>query len=104
MNLNRNKAVEITGKRFGRLVAIKFTHFNKFHKSCWDFKCDCGNITNTIASAVIRNRVLSCGCLAKERRLMGTRRYGNFSAVKLKEYHLWSNMLNQDKFNSILSQ
>lgn len=37
------KKVDITGKRFGKLVAIKFSHKNNCGKNMWLCKCDCGN-------------------------------------------------------------
>ena len=33
---------DIAGKRYGRLVAISFTHFNEKFDDCWLFRCDCG--------------------------------------------------------------
>lgn len=58
---------DITGKRFGRLVAIKFDHRvqrhdDKGYRYFWLFKCDCGNKV-----VLERNgRAKSCGCLHKE--------------------------------------
>ena len=37
------KKVDITGKRFGRLVAIEPHHSDKNHQWHWLFECDCGN-------------------------------------------------------------
>ena len=33
----------IQGQRFGRLVALEFSHVNQRHKAFWRFQCDCGN-------------------------------------------------------------
>ena len=56
----------ITGNRFGRLVATGFKHFNDKKQDCWLFKCDCGNEKIMPSAHVKWGRVRSCGCLAKE--------------------------------------
>lgn len=55
---------DLTGRRFGRLVAQK--HFIKDHMSWWVCVCDCGNSHVTRANALKRGMVRSCGCLAKD--------------------------------------
>ena len=60
---------DITGKRYGRLVAVKFVEYRQFtrqRKACWLFKCDCGNEKIMPAVSVKFGRVRSCGCLATE--------------------------------------
>ena len=56
----------ITGKRFGRLVAIEFRYYNEKHDDCWLFRCDCGNEKIMSAANVKWCRVRSCGCLQTE--------------------------------------
>ena len=56
----------ITGKRFGRLVAVEFKYYNDNHNDCWLFKCDCGNEKIMPAANVKWCRVRSCGCLQSE--------------------------------------
>jgi hypothetical protein len=63
----KNSAVDITGERFGRLVAIKPTD----KRSCsghikWLFKCDCGNESIATANAVRQAHTSSCGCLQRD--------------------------------------
>lgn len=61
------KAIDITGQRFGRLIALKPTE-NRSSKGSimWLCKCDCGTIKE-ISIANLRNkRTKSCGCLARE--------------------------------------
>ena len=57
---------DIAGKRFGRLVAINFIHFNEQFNDCWLFRCDCGTEKIMPAARVKWGRVRSCGCLATE--------------------------------------
>jgi len=60
------KALDITGQRFGRLVAIKPLESTK-QGIKWAFKCDCGKDYVKFAKAVkINADKKSCGCLQKE--------------------------------------
>lgn len=57
---------DLTGQRFGRLVAIEFSHKNKYRTTFWKFQCDCGNQIITAGADAVRGKVTSCGCLQKE--------------------------------------
>lgn len=60
------KAIDISGKRFGRLVAVKPTT-NTPQGIMWMFLCDCGNEYFKLAKAVkIKPENKSCGCLQRE--------------------------------------
>lgn len=65
-----NNGIDITGQRFGRLVAIKLipreerTWSNK--ERAWLCKCDCGNETIVRQRCLLSARMTkSCGCLRK---------------------------------------
>lgn len=62
------RRVDVSGQRFGRLVAIEPCGTNKFNKHLFRCVCDCGNETNVIVSALINGSTKSCGCLLKEYR------------------------------------
>lgn len=65
--LGETNRKDITGKRFGRLVAIRPTGQNiKGQGREWEFRCDCGNLTHVSATAVIKGNTTSCGCYAAE--------------------------------------
>lgn len=72
------KRINITGQKIGRLTALEFC-FVKNGKSHWKFICDCGMFVTKIATYVTSNRILSCGCLAKEN---GIERMLKINAVK----------------------
>lgn len=55
----------ITGQRFGKLVAIRFDHVDEKYKPHWLFQCDCGNQKVLPVASVKWSNVRSCGCLAK---------------------------------------
>ncbi len=58
--------LDLAGKRFGRLVAIKYVGGSK-----WLCKCDCGNETTVDGGNLKIGNTISCGCArlnARERR------------------------------------
>lgn len=55
---------DITGQRFGRLLALRPTEQRTSNGSViWELKCDCGKLTYKTVNALKTGRVLSCGCL-----------------------------------------
>lgn len=58
-----SKEIDITGKRFGNLVAIKKVEskeYNGYKKGVWIFKCNCGNFEEKTKSSVVRGISLNC--------------------------------------------
>lgn len=80
---------DLTGKRFGRLVVLSFAGMKK-HKSCWNCKCDCGQMHITVARSLIRGRTKSCGCWHKE--AVGCRSYRH-GGTGTAEYRIWGDMI-----------
>lgn len=60
-------ANDLTGQRFGRLVAIRYTRNNHNDKRLWLCRCDCGNEVEVISSHLSTGKTNSCGCLRKDR-------------------------------------
>jgi hypothetical protein len=56
------------GDRFGKLVAVGFSHKNKHKHPQWLFKCDCGTEKVLGASQVKIGQTSSCGCKRFESR------------------------------------
>jgi len=62
------KAVDISGKKFGRLTVLyrnKNFHSSSGYSARWWCLCDCGNI-KSISYAHLRQGTKSCGCLRDE--------------------------------------
>lgn len=70
-NIHRKQrnAIDITGKRFGRLTAIEYVRSGK-NGAIWRCECDCGNEIQTYVSYLTNGNVQSCGCLEIENRKM----------------------------------
>ncbi len=54
--------IDISGKRYGNLVAIEFSHKDAFRLSIWRAKCDCGIVRLVAASSLRRGMATHCGC------------------------------------------
>ena len=82
------KPLEITNKRFGRLVAIKYHHSNKLGHRYWLCKCDCGKEV-IVGVGNLGRHTNSCGCLAKE---LSRERQKKHLSSKTRLYPIWSSM------------
>ena len=60
------KVIDITGNRYGRLVAIELTRQAANGAAVWKFRCDCGEEKEILASSVKKGATKSCGCLHRE--------------------------------------
>lgn len=58
--------MDITGQRFGRLVAVFPTDKHSYHSVIWHCRCDCGGEADVSAINLRRKQTQSCGCLASE--------------------------------------
>ena len=93
------KSKDITGLKFNRLTAIKYSHHHKYpcgkSKEYWVFKCDCGKEKILEKAKVVNNITLSCGCYAIEKvkeyntthLLTKTRLYGIWIGIKKRCYN-----------------
>jgi hypothetical protein len=64
MDLRHNNRDDLTGKRSGRLVAIKLLDEKSFENNVWLCRCDCGNYCKV--STAHWGTTKSCGCLRTE--------------------------------------
>jgi hypothetical protein len=71
---------ELSGQRFGRLVAVERTSTSG--QAMWRFRCDCGESKVISASQVIHMGTRSCGCLRLTRtRNLSGQRFGMLVAL-----------------------
>lgn len=54
---------DITGERFGKLVAVSFAYSK--NGSYWNCMCDCGNTTVVYLGKLTTGATKSCGCISK---------------------------------------
>ena len=57
---------DLTGKRFGRWVVIKYDHTNKHREPYWECKCECGTTKVVLGASLKNGNSRSCGCLQRD--------------------------------------
>ena len=60
-----SRLIDITGHRFGRLVATRFVARRNRH-SFWECRCDCGRTSEVTSNNLRTGHIASCGCLLRE--------------------------------------
>lgn len=83
------KPFDLTGKRFGRLLVLRFSHTEPGYHRFWECQCDCGNI-RAILQSRIGKKTNSCGCLMAE---CARDRLVTHGQSKTRTYKIWLGML-----------
>lgn len=60
-----DKRRDLTGQRFGRLVAIEDAGYADVGGGVWKCQCDCGNKTYVAVNSLTTGKTRSCGCLSE---------------------------------------
>ncbi len=84
------KVIDLTGQRFGRLVAVKFTGHDKNRHRLWECRCDCGKMVKVNTSSLRSGNTKSCGCLMTDTPIT---RYPRI-------YNSWKSMFNRCNYPS----
>lgn len=88
------QALDIAGKRFGRLLVIQRERIANSRNAMWRCRCDCGEFT-VAAAGNIGKTTFSCGCLAKETAcalLTGNTYQRTHNMGDSVEYRIWTKM------------
>lgn len=85
-----SKAINITGKRFGKLIVLHRAGSNTNGKAVWKCKCDCGNVVIVIGNCLRNGHTTSCGC----------KRYEESAKARKKPWskrtrQIWYNMMDR---------
>lgn len=79
------KKLDITGKRFGKLVAIEKTkkpdRVKESSATYWLCQCDCGSVKKVRIDHLNNGKTRSCGCLKKDVR---------FEDITGKKFNRWT--------------
>ena len=78
---------DITGQRFGRLVALKRNGSNSNNEAMWNCICDCGNTCNVSGRNLRSGRTVSCGCQISK------------GELKIHNYLLQNNILHNEQYS-----
>ena len=83
------KRINLTGKRFGRLLIQEYSHTNKHRKAVWKCLCQCGKTVIVNGSSLRNGRTKSCGCFRSERSMEANIKHG---LSKSRLYSVWALM------------
>lgn len=85
------KALDLTGKRFGRLVAVSVVNVLNSDRTrrCWECRCDCGNTVVLDTTRLRSGHTVSCGCFKTEMLTEWSLTHGDYGSI---EYRSWANM------------
>ena len=72
------KLLDLTGKRFGRLLVLRRNGTAKDGVPLWECQCECGNIRNIRGTSLRKGNTMSCGCLHSEITSKRTKKYNKY--------------------------
>ena len=65
----KTRLIDLSGKRFGKLMVIERVGTDRNHRPTWKCICDCGTEKVIDGSSLRSGMTVSCGCYGKEQRL-----------------------------------
>lgn len=90
VEMNKEKKVDMSGMKIGRLTVINSVGVNKHGNHVWLCKCDCGNEKTIPQGRLVseKDREMSCGCAVKDIVSETGRKYGgrNFEDISGGEF------------------
>lgn len=88
--------IDLTGRRFGRLIVLANTHERRAGQLLWQVRCDCGTVKSVSGQNLRRGEIVSCGCyvreLAKARMTRVNTKHGK---TYTPAWFTWSSMLSR---------
>ena len=86
------RKIDMTGKRFGRLVVIEQSDYIEPGRPRWLCRCDCGNEVVVKGVSLRRGDTKSCGCITKERAIAMAKAHVTHGKTKTRLYRIWFGM------------
>ena len=83
------KALDVTGKKFGQLVAQCRTGVTKFGAATWQVVCSCGTVKTVRVDQLTSGNTVSCGCHARTIAGARVRTHGMTNSF---EFRAWTSM------------
>lgn len=80
-----SKAIDLTGRVFGKLTAIRPVGSNKCGQRLWECRCECGNTAIVAASRLLAGRAQRCGSSAHRVKDLAGQSFGKLRVICLAE-------------------
>lgn len=85
---------DLSGQRFGRLLALERDHAHRGGAAYWRCRCDCGNYCSATSHQLRTGKHKSCGCLRREMIIDRSTKHGMATrANHTPTYYSWVNMI-----------
>jgi hypothetical protein len=84
-----SRLIDLTGKRFGRLVILKRAENTALGQTRWLCICNCGNKIEAAGNDIRSGHTKSCGCLHRE---VASKRLTKHGAANTRLYGIWRGM------------
>jgi hypothetical protein len=81
------RLLDVTGQRFGKLVALSPNGDDGHHHTVWLCQCDCGKTTRTSVAQLQKGGTRSCGCLHGETLVARNTTHGATYTVEYIAFH-----------------
>lgn len=94
VNLIPNQIHDLTGQRFGKLVALSWFKKEGDSDIWWHCQCDCGNIYDVRGYSLVNGDTMSCGCLSQS--------HGEFLIEQLLKENNISYIYDEDYFQDLI--
>jgi hypothetical protein len=91
---------DLSGKKFGRLLAVCVTRERDHGFRVWLCKCDCGNFFKVRSGSLVQGLTRSCGCLLKKNGRV--RKHGHYSGGKQSREYTSYHQMKQRCYNEKL--
>lgn len=78
---------DLTGQRFGRLVAVRSCEERRNGSVMWECRCDCGTTLLVRAGYLTFGSTVSCGCYRKDQQRAAVTTHGG---TLRREYRIWA--------------
>lgn len=77
-----SRVIDLTGRRFGKLTAIRPVGSNKCGQRLWECRCECGGTAISASSSLLRGTTQSCGCLAHVVKDLTGQTFGSLRVIR----------------------
>jgi len=72
---------DLTGRCFGRLSVVGFSHSGKNGRAFWRCSCSCGSVVSVSGTSLKTGGTVSCGCSSTKHGKAGTPIYGVWNSM-----------------------
>jgi hypothetical protein len=86
----RKNTINLTGQKFGRLIALRKLPYDSSKGTRWECRCDCSTLTIVSGQDLRRGMSESCGCLRRDVNRKARTIHGDWGS---REYITWYSMI-----------